>query len=323
MHLEVCWTDLTQCMWPGWVPMHGTVESMPRACESVYAKYLCKAFLLSLFPMSKIYCLMCWHAVSLNASGIMGQNNFNNSFFFKHIWQKGPKQMCLSLLKTLYKSIWKHSHYILKDKSKSTHHMSLCDYSGELEETWSRGGSARFQGNLQPWITDILPEAEESCFSGFPLCVHRPCCSVHCGGPRATVAVEGVCAAPGPEWLRPGADRAGAPAPARRPVWNAPPVETADGPCGHSGAHQPCSQPDGAQWLQWRCSRSFAKPELSSTLQPPQPSLIYFCFSCLWILRGDHSSLSFPVSPHLCNTCQLVLLETAAGYAGERLRFAS
>lgn len=167
-----------------------------------------------------------------------------------------------------------------------------------------------------PWGGRIL-------FLRVSLCVHSPCCSVHGGGSRAAVAVEGVCAAPGAERLRPGADWAGAPAPARRPVRNAPALETAHGPCCHRGAHQPCSQPDGAQWLQRSCSRSFAQPELSSALQPPQSSLICFCLGCLWPLRGDHSSLSFPISPHLCNTRQLVLLETAAGYAGGRLRFAS
>lgn len=33
--------------------------------------------------------------------------------------------MCLTLLITLCKSIWKHSHYILRGKSKSGHHTSL------------------------------------------------------------------------------------------------------------------------------------------------------------------------------------------------------
>lgn len=266
---------------------------MPRACECVYAKYLCRVFLLSLFPASKMDCHMCWHAVSFNASGVVTQNNFSNSFFFKNVWQQGPKQMCLTLLITLSKSIWKHSHYILRDKDKSGHHTTLCDYSGELDKTPTRGGNARYQGNLQPWIIHILLEVEEPCFWQFSLSLPSPCYPVHCGGSRAAVAVEGVCAAPGAERLRPGAHWAGAPAPARRPVRNAQTVEAADGPCCHRGAHQLCPQPDGAQWLQWRCTRSFDEPELSSTLQPPQPSLIYFCFSCLWLLRGDHSSLYF------------------------------
>lgn len=205
--------------------------------------------------------------------------------------------MCLTLLITLYKSIQKHSHYILGNKSKSLHHTNLCDYSAELQKTWTRGGNARYQGNLQPWIIHILVEVEESWFSQFSLCFHRPCYSVHCGGSGAAISVEGICAAPGLEWLWPGADWAGASVLTGRSVWDAQTVETAGGLCCHCGAHQLCSQPDGAQWLQWCCSRSFAKPELSTTLQPPQPSLISFCVSCLRLLRWDHSCLSFPVSP--------------------------
>lgn len=51
-------------------------RSMPRTRESVYTKYLYKAFLLSLFPTSKMDYHMCLYAVSLNASETVTQNNF-------------------------------------------------------------------------------------------------------------------------------------------------------------------------------------------------------------------------------------------------------
>lgn len=103
----------------------------------------------------------------------------------------------------------------------------------------------------------------------------RPCYSVHCGGSCTTISVERVCEASGSDWLWSGANWDGASTFTRCPVWNGQTLETADGPCCYCGAHQLRSQPNGAEWLQWSYSRGFVKPELSSTLQFPQWSLIF------------------------------------------------
>lgn len=282
-------------------------RSMPKACKAVHANHLCKAFLLSLFPTSKMDCRMWRHAVSLNASGMMTQ-----SILF---WQQGSKRACSALLISLRKSVWKHSYCFLRAKSKSGHHRSLCDYS---VEDLNRRGKRMIPGHhlaphylRSPWGCRIL--VLMLYFFSF----HRSCYSLHCGGSRTTVSVERVCEASGSEWLWSRANWDGASAFTRCPVWNAQTVETAHGPCCNCGAHQLCSQPDGAEWLQRSYSRGSAKPELSSTLQPPQPSLIYFCFGCPYYDSQERTitpvlfCLPFPIPSYLSNTPQLGLLETA------------
>lgn len=139
-----------------WMCIHAWHSTKAEACPepvSLYMLKICAEPFCCPFSLPAKWIVICWHAVSLNASGVVTQNNFNNSFYFKNVWQQGPKQMCLTLLIALYKSIWKHSYYILRDKSKFGHHTSLCGYSGELEKTSTRGGNARYQG-LQPPALD-------------------------------------------------------------------------------------------------------------------------------------------------------------------------
>lgn len=102
-----------------WMCTHARHSRKAEACPepvSLYMPNICARPFCCPFSLLAKWIAICIDMLSIRA---VTQNNFNNSLLCKNVWQKGPKQMCLTLLIALYKSIWKHSHYILRDKSKS------------------------------------------------------------------------------------------------------------------------------------------------------------------------------------------------------------